>query len=93
MNSHLYQVKTIGEELGIGFLGVGFDPKWQIEQIPIMPKDRYEQQYITQTTHHMNKLQQHMIAGSCSNVLPAWCHAISLGLWYMFAFVGLHTVA
>lgn len=41
VNSHLYQVKTIGEELGIGFLGVGFDPKWSIEQIPIMPKDRY----------------------------------------------------
>jgi hypothetical protein len=28
------QVKTIGEELGIGFLGVGFDPKWRIEDIP-----------------------------------------------------------
>eukprot|EP00882_Tetradesmus_deserticola_P017863 GHRQ01019161.1.p1 GENE.GHRQ01019161.1~~GHRQ01019161.1.p1 ORF type:complete len:471 (+),score=122.78 GHRQ01019161.1:97-1509(+) len=41
VNSHLYQSKTIGEELGIGFLGVGFDPKWSIEQIPIMPKDRY----------------------------------------------------
>eukprot|EP00878_Enallax_costatus_P002682 GHUV01002870.1.p1 GENE.GHUV01002870.1~~GHUV01002870.1.p1 ORF type:complete len:428 (+),score=26.49 GHUV01002870.1:201-1484(+) len=41
VNSHLYQVKTIGEELGIGFLGVGFDPKWRIDQIPIMPKDRY----------------------------------------------------
>eukprot|EP00879_Flechtneria_rotunda_P008274 GHRR01008667.1.p1 GENE.GHRR01008667.1~~GHRR01008667.1.p1 ORF type:complete len:429 (+),score=94.13 GHRR01008667.1:257-1543(+) len=41
VNSHLYQVKTIGEELGIGFLGAGFDPKWHIEEIPIMPKDRY----------------------------------------------------
>lgn len=28
------QSKTIGEELGIGFLGVGFDPKWRIEDIP-----------------------------------------------------------
>lgn len=34
VNSHLYQSKTIGEELGIGFLGVGFDPKWRIEDIP-----------------------------------------------------------
>ncbi|KAF8066224.1 GSH1-1 [Scenedesmus sp. PABB004] len=41
VNSHLYQVKTIGEELGIGFLGVGFDPKWAIKDIPVMPKDRY----------------------------------------------------
>lgn len=41
VNSHLYQVKTIGEELGIGFLGTGFDPKWAVEQVPIMPKNRY----------------------------------------------------
>ncbi len=41
VNSHLYQVKTIGEELGIAFLGIGFDPKWRIEEIPIMPKNRY----------------------------------------------------
>lgn len=41
VNSHLYQSKTIGEELGIGFLGIGFDPKWRIEDIPVMPKDRY----------------------------------------------------
>lgn len=41
VNSHLYQVKTIGEELGIGFVGVGFDPKWSIPEIPIMPKERY----------------------------------------------------
>jgi hypothetical protein len=41
VNSHLYQVKTIGEELGIGFLGLGFDPQWRIEDIPIMPKDRW----------------------------------------------------
>lgn len=34
VNSHLYQSKSIGEELGIGFLGVGFDPKWRIQDIP-----------------------------------------------------------
>lgn len=41
VNSHLYQVKSIAEELGIGFLGAGFDPKWAIDEIPVMPKDRY----------------------------------------------------
>lgn len=30
----LLQSKTIGEELGIGFLGIGFDPKWRIQDIP-----------------------------------------------------------
>lgn len=41
-NSHLYQVKAVCEDLGIGFLGAGFDPKWEYEQCPMMPKERYE---------------------------------------------------
>jgi glutamate--cysteine ligase len=41
VGSHLYQVKAICEELGTGFLGVGFDPKWKIDEIPVMPKGRY----------------------------------------------------
>ncbi|CAL5097151.1 unnamed protein product [Urochloa decumbens] len=42
VNSHLYQVKAVGEEMGIGFLGLGFQPKWALSDIPIMPKGRYE---------------------------------------------------
>lgn len=42
VQSHLYQAKTISEELNVGFLGVGFDPKWGFEDIPRMPKDRYK---------------------------------------------------
>ncbi|CAN1778066.1 Glutamate--cysteine ligase, chloroplastic [Linum perenne] len=38
VNSHLYQVKAVTEEMGIGFLGIGFQPKWGIKDIPIMPK-------------------------------------------------------
>ncbi|KAL5202710.1 hypothetical protein ABZP36_013662 [Zizania latifolia] len=38
VNSHLYQVKALGEEMGIGFLGIGFQPKWALSDIPIMPK-------------------------------------------------------
>ncbi|XP_057763781.1 glutamate--cysteine ligase, chloroplastic-like [Salvia miltiorrhiza] len=41
VNSHLYQVKAVAEEMGIGFLGIGFQPKWRREDIPIMPKGRY----------------------------------------------------
>ena len=32
------QVKSIGEEIGVSFLGLGFNPKWAVENIPIMPK-------------------------------------------------------
>ena len=41
VNQHLYQVRSVSEELGIGFLGAGFDPKWKYEDIPKMPKQRY----------------------------------------------------
>ena len=35
------QAKTIAAELGVGFLALGFDPKWRVKDVPIMPKDRY----------------------------------------------------
>jgi glutamate--cysteine ligase len=40
VNSHLYQVRSVCEELGIAFLGAGFDPKWRLDEIPRMPKER-----------------------------------------------------
>ncbi|KAK8685053.1 hypothetical protein V6N13_041063 [Hibiscus sabdariffa] len=42
VNSHLYQVKAVAEEMGIGFLGIGFQPKLGIKDIPVMPTGRYE---------------------------------------------------
>lgn len=41
VNSHLEQVRTVAEPLGIGFLGVGFSPLWTRAETPIMPKGRY----------------------------------------------------
>ncbi|GBG74196.1 hypothetical protein CBR_g17908 [Chara braunii] len=42
VNTHLYQVKAVAEELNFGFLGAGFIPKWTVPEIPIMPKGRYD---------------------------------------------------
>ncbi|KAG0612156.1 hypothetical protein M758_6G006600 [Ceratodon purpureus] len=42
VNSHLYQVKSVAEEIGLGFAGIGFQPKWSVAETPIMPKGRYE---------------------------------------------------
>jgi glutamate--cysteine ligase len=39
---HLEEVKTVADEIGIGFLGVGFDPVSTRAQVPIMPKGRYD---------------------------------------------------
>ncbi|MSP20148.1 MAG: glutamate--cysteine ligase [Alphaproteobacteria bacterium] len=41
VNTHLRQVKAIGDDLGVAFLGVGFQPKWKLADIPVMPKQRY----------------------------------------------------
>lgn len=40
-NTHLAQVREIGEDLQIAFLGLGFSPKWTLEETPVMPKARY----------------------------------------------------
>ncbi|MFT3808234.1 glutamate--cysteine ligase [Arenimonas sp.] len=39
---HLKEVKTVAEELGLGFLGMGFQPKWRRDEMPWMPKGRYK---------------------------------------------------
>ena len=41
VQSHLKEVKTVADELGVGFLGMGFQPKWKREDMPWMPKGRY----------------------------------------------------
>ena len=41
-NQHLKEVKAVSEELGLGFLGMGFQPKWRRDEMPWMPKGRYK---------------------------------------------------
>jgi glutamate--cysteine ligase len=38
---HLRQVKEVGEELGVGFLGLGMWPDKRRDELPVMPKGRY----------------------------------------------------
>jgi glutamate--cysteine ligase len=42
VTEHLNQVKTVGGELGIGMLGLGFTPNWRRDDIHWMPKGRYK---------------------------------------------------
>jgi glutamate--cysteine ligase len=42
VDTHLKQVKSVAEPLGIAFLGLGFQPKWKREDISWMPKGRYK---------------------------------------------------
>lgn len=42
VRQHLKEVKEVGADLGLGFLGLGFSPKWTLAETPVMPKARYE---------------------------------------------------
>jgi len=41
VDKHLREVRTVADELGLGFLGMGFQPKWRRDEMPWMPKGRY----------------------------------------------------
>jgi glutamate--cysteine ligase len=41
VHTHLDQVKTVASELGVGFLGMGFHPLARRDDMPMMPKGRY----------------------------------------------------
>jgi glutamate--cysteine ligase len=42
LDRHLQQVKAVGSDLQVGFLGVGYNPKWSLAEMHWMPKGRYE---------------------------------------------------
>ena len=42
ISTHLRQVREVADELNLGFLGVGFQPKFKREEMPWMPKGRYK---------------------------------------------------
>ncbi len=50
---HLEQVKAVGDELGLGFLGLGMWPDKTRAELPIMPKGRY-----TIMLNHMPRVGQ-----------------------------------
>ena len=41
VGGHLREVREVADELRLGFLGMGFQPKWRRDEMPWMPKDRY----------------------------------------------------
>ena len=41
IGTHLTEAGAVARELGLGMIGLGFDPKWRREDVPWMPKGRY----------------------------------------------------
>ena len=42
LGTHLNEVRQVSDELRLGFLGMGFQPKWRRDEMPWMPKGRYQ---------------------------------------------------
>ncbi len=42
VQEHLRQIREVGRDLGVATIGIGFHPKSRREQMPWMPKKRYE---------------------------------------------------
>ena len=40
--THLNEVRQVADQLQLGFLGMGFQPKWSRADMPWMPKGRYQ---------------------------------------------------
>ena len=39
---HKNQLSNVGEKMGLDFLAIGFTPDWSRDEMPIMPKKRYD---------------------------------------------------
>ena len=42
VNEHLVEVKSVADEIGVGFIGLGAAPHWTHDEMPVMPKGRYK---------------------------------------------------
>ena len=42
VNTHLREVRSVADRVGVGFIGLGAAPTWHHEDMPVMPKGRYK---------------------------------------------------
>jgi len=42
VGTHLEQAKKVAAKLDVSFIGLGYQPKWSVDDIPWMPKGRYK---------------------------------------------------
>jgi glutamate--cysteine ligase len=64
VGAHLKEMKTVADELQLGFLGMGFQPKWRREDMPWMPKGRY--QIMKNYMPRVGKLGLDMMTRTCT---------------------------
>lgn len=62
--AHLKVVRTAADPLNIGFLGLGFQPKTALEDVPMMPKGRYD--IMKAYMQKVGRLGRQMMFRSCT---------------------------
>ena len=62
--AHLLQLRDVAGKMGIAFLGLGFQPKWALEDIPVMPKARYK--IMREYMGRVGRLGRQMMFRSCT---------------------------
>jgi glutamate--cysteine ligase len=64
LQTHLREVRDVAGGLGLGFLGLGFSPKWSFDETPMMPKGRYK--IMRAYMEKVGRLGRQMMFRSCT---------------------------
>jgi gamma-glutamylcysteine synthetase len=68
----LPQVKTLAEEIGVAFLGLGFQPKWSVADTPAMPKARTPRLPRAHAAAADGQLRHRGGTRLCASTCPRW---------------------
>jgi glutamate--cysteine ligase len=64
VTGHIKQVKEVADKLGAGFLGLGYQPKWALDDAEWMPKGRYK--IMRDYMPKKGTLGHHMMLATCT---------------------------
>ncbi|MDO5658923.1 MAG: glutamate--cysteine ligase [Paracoccus sp. (in: a-proteobacteria)] len=64
VNQHLAEVKSVADEIGVGFIGLGAAPIWGQDEMPMMPKGRYR--LMTDYMDSVGTLGKQMMYRTCT---------------------------
>ena len=64
VTGHIKQVKAVTDELGAGILGLGYQPKWSLDDVGWMPKGRYK--IMREYMPTRGSLGLHMMLATCT---------------------------
>ena len=64
VNAHLAEVKSVADDMGAGFIGLGAAPIWHQDEMPMMPKGRYR--LMTDYMGRVGTLGKQMMYRTCT---------------------------